>query len=71
MSQHPDEHPVDAWRTSGFCAAANCIQIARLHTGDIGFRDSKQADSPILPFSSAEFSAFVQGIKAGEFDDLC
>jgi hypothetical protein len=35
-------------------------------------KDSKaQDDGPVLEYSQEEFSAFVKGIKAGEFDDLC
>lgn len=64
-------HPIEPWRTSRSCAASNCVQVASLTTGEVGFRDSKQRDSPILPFSRSEFAAFVQGVKAGDFDDLC
>lgn len=72
MSHSLDQHlPVEPWRTSRFCAASNCVQVAGLAGGDVGFRDSKQSDSPVLPFTRAEFAAFVQGVKAGDFDDLC
>lgn len=72
MPQSLDQHhPIEPWRTSSYCAASNCVQVAGLATGDVGFRDSKQLDSPILPFSRSEFAAFVQGVKAGDFDDLC
>ena len=58
------------WRTSTFCGSATCIQVAAVSDGGVGFRDSKLRDSPILCYTHEEFTAFVQGVKAGEFDDL-
>jgi hypothetical protein len=36
----------------------------------IALSDDKDLDSPVLLFSRAELTKFVQGVKAGEFDDL-
>jgi hypothetical protein len=44
--------------------------VARLESGGIGIRDSK-SDAPHFTYSAEEFSDFVKGVKAGEFDDLC
>lgn len=70
QNQLPTE-TAEPWRTSAYCASATCLEVAKLVGGDIGLRDSKQDSSPILPFSRSEFAAFVQGVKAGNFDDLC
>jgi Domain of unknown function (DUF397) len=43
-----------------------CVEVAR--TGeDILVRDSKDP-SAVLRFSSAEWQAFIEGVKAQEFD---
>jgi hypothetical protein len=34
----------------------------------IDVRDSKNPDGPVLTFTPAEWGAFVEGVKAGEFD---
>ncbi len=34
-------------------------------------RDSKDPQGGVLRYSVDEFRSFVQGIQAGEFDDLC
>lgn len=59
------------WRKSQFCTASNCVEVGLMVTGDVGMRDSKNTEGPVLRYSRAEFSAFIQGAKAGDFDDLC
>jgi hypothetical protein len=45
----------------------NCVEVAVV--GDIvGVRDSKRPGGAILAFGSAEWNAFIRGIKKGEFD---
>lgn len=36
----------------------------------IALSDDKDANSPVLMFTRAELTKFLQGAKAGEFDDL-
>jgi hypothetical protein len=46
-----------------------CVEIAS--TADkIAVRDSKDPNGPILVYTSAEFSAFLEGARNGEFDGL-
>lgn len=33
-------------------------------------RDSNRPDGPVLYFTEAEWEAFVEGVKDGEFDDM-
>lgn len=48
----------------------NCVELA-VNNGMIGVRDSKLgAASPILAFTPAEFTAWLDAAKAGEFDEL-
>lgn len=59
------------WRKSSFSVAAGeCVELAALDGGLVGVRDSKDPGGGVLAFTRAELDAFVQGVKAGEFDDL-
>lgn len=46
-----------------------CVEIASV-VGEIALRDSKDPSGPILVYTSGAFSAFIEGVKKGEFDDL-
>lgn len=49
----------------------NCVECAHLSGGRVGLRDSKDNGSgPVHVFSGVEWSAFIEGVKAGEFDVL-
>ncbi|MGI9000216.1 MAG: DUF397 domain-containing protein [Pseudonocardia sp.] len=58
------------WRKSSRSSggADNCVEVAE--AGDsYALRDSKQhGHGPILTFTHAEWAAFVEGVKLGEFD---
>jgi hypothetical protein len=58
---------VKAARSSG---SANCVEQRR--NGDaVEVRDTKDAGTgPILRFTPAEFAAWLDGAKSGEFDHL-
>jgi hypothetical protein len=52
-----------SWRKSSFSAAnGNCVEVGELD-GFIGVRDSKDISQPSLSFTSAQWQAFVGGIK--------
>jgi len=58
------------FRKSSYSGAngGNCVEVA-VAPGVVGVRDSKLgADSPILAVTSAEWSTFVNAVKAGRFD---
>jgi hypothetical protein len=58
-----------AWRKSRFCnGAAACVEFTHLADGNVAVRDSKQQDGPVLVFTSGEWAAFTEGVRAGEFD---
>jgi hypothetical protein len=60
-----------AWRKSRRSGAVgNCVEVARLANGDIAVRNSRFPDGPALVYTQAEITAFVGGVKDGEFDDL-
>jgi hypothetical protein len=63
-------HLADAsWRKSSYSAnGANCVEIASNLPGAVAVRDSKDHDGETLVTSGHAWSAFVAGIKHGDFD---
>ncbi|TDC49897.1 DUF397 domain-containing protein [Jiangella ureilytica] len=62
--------PHAVWRKSSKSGAqGNCVEVAPLPTGTIAVRNSRHPDGPALIFTQDEMTAFVDGAKAGEFDD--
>lgn len=45
----------------------NCVEVAFVD-GGIAVRDSKNPEGAVLLFTEAEWDAFVDGAKDGEFD---
>jgi hypothetical protein len=46
----------------------NCVEVASLNGGEIGVRDSKNPEGPVLRFTRDEWHAFIGGVRGGEFD---
>jgi hypothetical protein len=68
MPVHDLSFPV--WRKSSASngnGGNNCVEVALLDAA-VAIRDSKNPDGPALVFCSAEWDAFVDGAKRGEFD---
>jgi Domain of unknown function (DUF397) len=51
-------------------ANGDCVEVASLPGGGIGVRDSKDGAGPVLRFTSSEWTAFIGGVRQGEFDHL-
>lgn len=45
-----------------------CVEVADLPDGSRAVRDSKDRQGLTLLFTPAEWQAFVEGVKQGEFD---
>ncbi|MEV4383572.1 DUF397 domain-containing protein [Streptosporangium sp. NPDC049644] len=59
------------WRKSSLSDGQNnCVEVATLTDESVGVRDSKSPNGSTLIFSSSDWHIFVNGIKAGEFDNL-
>lgn len=60
------------WRKSSFSGDThgNCVEMAALPDGDVAVRDSKHPERGHLVFTRAEIAAWLDGARAGEFEDL-
>jgi hypothetical protein len=60
------------WRKSSFSGdtGGNCVEVAALEDGSVAVRNSKAPEAGTIFFTRAEMAAWVQGCRAGEFDDL-
>jgi hypothetical protein len=50
-------------------SAGQCVEMRR-RDGAVDVRDSKDPGGPALHFTKAEFAAWLDGAKKGEFDHL-
>jgi hypothetical protein len=50
----------------------NCVEVGSCDCADapVHVRDSKDQSGPVLRFTAAEWSAFLSGVRAGEFDQV-
>ena len=56
------------FRISSFTASGtSCVAVA-MGDGKIAVRHSMDPDGPLLVFSEQEWEAFLNGVKAGEFE---
>jgi hypothetical protein len=46
----------------------NCVEVAEFSDGGVAVRDSKNPEGALLRFTPAEWKAFLEGVKDGEFD---
>jgi hypothetical protein len=56
------------WTKSQRCSADGCVEVAQLPGGHVALRDSKDVSKAAHVFDRAEWSAFIAGVKDGEFD---
>ena len=57
-----------AWRKSRYSnPSGNCVETAELAAGSVAVRNSRFPDGPALIFTRAEWDAFLQGARAGDF----
>ena len=55
------------WRKSSYSSTTDCVEVDN-RENYVFVRDSKDPDGPELAFTRSEWEAFIQGVKAGEFD---
>ncbi|MGX1805719.1 DUF397 domain-containing protein [Nocardia sp. NPDC055321] len=63
-----DELNTAVWKKSSFSQpSGECVEVARLSSGRVGVRDSKNPGGPALVFTPGEWNAFISGVEGGEF----
>jgi Domain of unknown function (DUF397) len=68
MPSVPESEGELSWRVARRCNGGACIRVAA--TGDGVVIGNSQPDGPVISYSRAEWTAFVEGIRQGDFDDL-
>jgi hypothetical protein len=58
----------DQFRKSSFSGGVNCVEVCLLPDGHIAVRDSKQSSLPPNHYTPNAWTAFLAGLRAGEFD---
>jgi hypothetical protein len=62
---------VSPWAKSSLSHAnGNCVEIADLSDGQVVMRHSKDITGPVLGWPSAEWKAFLGGVRNGEFNSI-
>lgn len=56
-----------AWRRSTSCGGGACVEVA-LSGLEVLVRDGKDPSGTVLRYSLEEWTAFLDGAQAGEFD---
>ena len=56
------------WITSRSCNNSACVQVAHLPGGLVALRDSKDISKAAHVFGTDEWTAFLTGVRNGEFD---
>lgn len=62
---------VSGFRSADRCGTSTCVEVDVTGPQSVLVRDSKQNGEdpqPILSFTPGEWRAFVDGVKAGQFD---
>ncbi|WP_367324730.1 DUF397 domain-containing protein [Streptomyces sp. HUAS ZL42] len=59
------------WRKSRHSGPqGNCVELAALPDGAVAVRNSRHPEGPALVYTRPEITAFVRGVKDGDFDGL-
>lgn len=62
----PNTNATPEWQKSSYCGTNACVEVA-ITAGAVLVRDSKNPQLAPLSFTTDEWTAFLQGVRAGEF----
>ncbi|GAA0937483.1 DUF397 domain-containing protein [Pseudonocardia zijingensis] len=69
----PTLDPAGTWRKSSFSGgnggADGCVEVAALPGGVVAVRDTKDRTRPAHHHPAAAWTAFLAGVRAGEFEE--
>ena len=57
----------DGWIKSSYCNNGTCVEVG-IGSVEVAVRDSKDPDGSVLAFTLAEWEAFLDGVRSGEFN---
>lgn len=67
---HLNEQKLSWRKAAASNPTGNCVELAELATGEIAMRNSRFPSGPTIVYTRAEIGAFLDGARAGEFDDM-
>lgn len=56
------------YHKSSYSGAGNCVEVRMSQASEVMVRHSRRPTAGYLTFTSAEWQAFLLGVKNGEFD---
>jgi hypothetical protein len=63
--------PASEWIKSQLSGAqGNCVEMAKLPSGEIAMRNSRDPGGPALIFTRDEIAAMIGGAREGDFNKL-
>jgi predicted secreted Zn-dependent protease len=69
MSENPVASADLDWRISRACDSGACVGVAR-QGESVLIKNTSDPEAPISLFSKEEWTAFLAGVKLGDFDGL-
>jgi hypothetical protein len=66
----PERDDATSWMTSSFSGGNGCVAVARLADDRVGVRNSREPAGPLHVFTQHEWTAFLAGVKNGDFDHI-
>lgn len=65
-----DQVGATQWRKSTYSGVGNCVELARLASGEVAMRNSRFPEGPALLCPPEGFAAFLDAAKRGDLDEL-
>jgi uncharacterized protein DUF397 len=67
VAENVQPTPGASWRKARASASNGCVEITDT-AADVWVRDSKDRQGPVLHFTRHEWTAFLAGVRNGEFE---